>query len=207
VCLRRVAHYEQQIVRDAPLVAQTALVIPTTTLGSRYIATDVNPAAVASTERTAAENGVDGVRAIRSDLVTAVADDIAGRVDVLLFNPPYVVTPSSEVGTADIAAAWAGGTNGREVTDRLLPLVPTLLTPETGRTCSTTRLVRVGWVLHRDVLCHLPDVLRSCIVSTLGVHAALLEYHFHERLDHHEHHCHERLDTVHALQVCLTTTR
>jgi methylase of polypeptide subunit release factors len=133
VCLRRVAHYEQQIVRDAPLVAQTALVIPTTTLGSRYIATDVNPAAVASTERTAAENGVDGVRAIRSDLVTAVADDIAGRVDVLLFNPPYVVTPSSEVGTADIAAAWAGGTNGREVTDRLLPLVPTLLTPETGR--------------------------------------------------------------------------
>lgn len=116
-----------------PLVAQTALVIPTTTLGSRYIATDINPAAVAATERTAAENGVDGVRAIRSDLVTAVADDIAGRVDVLLFNPPYVVTPSSEVGTADIVAAWAGGANGREVTDRLLPLVPALLTPETGR--------------------------------------------------------------------------
>ena len=100
---------------------------------TRYIATDVNPAAVAATELTAVENGVVGLRAVQSDLVTEVADIITGRVDVLLFNPPYVVTPASEVGTTDIAAAWAGGVDGREVTDRLLPLVPALLTPVTGR--------------------------------------------------------------------------
>lgn len=48
---------------------------------------------------------------------------------IQVFNPPYVPTPDEEVTHGGIAAAWAGGARGRRVTDRLLPLLPRLLSP------------------------------------------------------------------------------
>ncbi|XP_027867072.1 methyltransferase N6AMT1-like [Xiphophorus couchianus] len=91
-----------------------------------YLCTDVNPAAAQCTARTACCNRV-ALQPIITDLVQSLLPQLSGKVDVVLFNPPYVVTPSEEVGSRGVEAAWAGGERGRRVTDRFLPLVPQLL--------------------------------------------------------------------------------
>jgi len=53
--------------------------------------------------------------------VEAIEDEVTGKIDVLMFNPPYVVTPPDEVGSTGIEASWAGGKNGREVINELIP--------------------------------------------------------------------------------------
>ncbi|XP_029303887.1 methyltransferase N6AMT1 isoform X1 [Cottoperca gobio] len=91
-----------------------------------YLCTDVNPAAAQCTAKTASCNNVS-LQPVNTSLVDSLLPRLSGNVDVLLFNPPYVVTPSEEVGSTGIEAAWAGGKRGREVTDRFLPLVAQLL--------------------------------------------------------------------------------
>uniref|UniRef100_A0A8C6UP44 Methyltransferase HEMK2 n=1 Tax=Neogobius melanostomus TaxID=47308 RepID=A0A8C6UP44_9GOBI len=91
-----------------------------------YICTDVNAAAAKCTAKTASCNSVP-LQPVITNLVDSLLPRLDGKVDVLLFNPPYVVTPSEEVGSSGIEAAWAGGERGREVLDRFLPVVPQLL--------------------------------------------------------------------------------
>lgn len=71
-----------------------------------------------------------------ADLAAPFLPRLAGAVDLLLFNPPYVLTPKEEVyrpgtqapsASGIIAAAWAGGDRGREVVDRALPLIARFL--------------------------------------------------------------------------------
>ena len=68
-----------------------------------------------------------------ADLASPFLPRLASAVDLLLFNPPYVLTPKEEVyrlgekSPAGIAAAWAGGDKGREVVDRALPLIARFL--------------------------------------------------------------------------------
>ena len=91
-------------------------------------ATDCNPDAVACTVATATKHGVDAnLTVTQCDLLGPLAETLRGTVDLMLFNPPYVLTPSEEVGSNSIAAAWAGGKDGREVLDRLLPHVSSML--------------------------------------------------------------------------------
>lgn len=91
-----------------------------------YFCTDINSTAAAVALKTAAINNVE-ICPVVSDLCSAFSPRLDHSVDVLLFNPPYVVTPSAEVGSKGIEAAWAGGDRGREVMDRMFPWVPRLL--------------------------------------------------------------------------------
>ncbi|NXB81749.1 HEMK2 methyltransferase, partial [Donacobius atricapilla] len=93
-----------------------------------YICTDINPMAAYCTQETALLNNVH-LQPVITDLVKGLSPRLNGKVDLLLFNPPYVVTSSEEVKSHGIEASWAGGKQGREVMDRVFPLVPDLLSP------------------------------------------------------------------------------
>ena len=89
-----------------------------------YLATDINPYACIATKHTSQFNQCS-LQIVNTDLVSGLS--LHKSVDLLVFNPPYVVTSEGEVGGRGIEASWAGGTNGRTVTDRVLVQVPTLL--------------------------------------------------------------------------------
>ncbi|XP_069886627.1 methyltransferase N6AMT1 isoform X2 [Dipodomys merriami] len=93
-----------------------------------YMCTDINPDAAACTLETARCNKVQ-IQPIITDLVKGLLPRLKEKVDLLVFNPPYVVTPPEEVGSQGIEAAWAGGRDGREVMDKFFPLASDLLSP------------------------------------------------------------------------------
>lgn len=90
-------------------------------------ATDINVDACLTTRHTANLNGQAGnVDCINVSLLHT----LKCQFDVIVFNPPYVVTPASELsGAPCLRHAWAGGPRGRLVMDQLFPLIPQLLTP------------------------------------------------------------------------------
>ncbi|WIA35120.1 hypothetical protein OEZ86_003601 [Tetradesmus obliquus] len=98
--------------------------------GCQFFATDINPAALQAAAQTLASHQVHGVQLVQTDLVASLIPRLAGAIDLLLFNPPYVPTPDEEVQRQGIAQAWAGGVDGRRVTDRLLAQLPDLLSPQ-----------------------------------------------------------------------------
>lgn len=55
---------------------------------------DINDRACSTAARTAAQNGVS-IEIVRSNLLTSLAG-IQGKVDLLVFNPPYVPTEELE---------------------------------------------------------------------------------------------------------------
>eukprot|EP00794_Sanderia_malayensis_P015120 gene15120-16676_t len=91
-----------------------------------FIATDINQQAVLCAKETSLVNNTD-INCILDNLSSSLAQRLRRNVDVVLFNPPYVVTPSDEIGGQSIEAAWAGGRDGREVIDKFLPQVGELL--------------------------------------------------------------------------------
>ena len=59
-----------------------------------------------------------------ANLVYPYATRLNQKIDILVFNPPYVPTHSDEAidaqSTANISGAWAGGKSGMQVTDIIL---------------------------------------------------------------------------------------
>ena len=97
-----------------------------------FIGTDKNPDAVRVTKRvlnhffpsveaSRVRIGNGKVKISTKIVQTSFADCLVleGQVNVLLFNPPYVVTPPDEMEGCGISISWAGGKRGREV--RLSP--------------------------------------------------------------------------------------
>ncbi|CAG0919880.1 unnamed protein product [Notodromas monacha] len=93
--------------------------------GPLCFATDISNFACQAAPKTARPRLVETVE---SDLSFCFQPRLGGKVDLLVFNPPYVPTDDDEV-QVDTARRWAGGENGRRVIDRLLPDVHELLSP------------------------------------------------------------------------------
>jgi release factor glutamine methyltransferase len=91
-----------------------------------FNSTDINKNACLATKKTSNVNNND-INIINCDLLMPMMDKLNGKIDILIFNPPYVVTEPDELGSKSIEAAWAGGKDGREVMDRLFPYVDNLL--------------------------------------------------------------------------------
>ncbi|ORX34951.1 S-adenosyl-L-methionine-dependent methyltransferase [Kockovaella imperatae] len=97
-----------------------------------YICTDINPHANNATRRTAGHNDVS-LEILLSNLVDPLERRAESRIDILLFNPPYVPTSAEEMAGSqverDVAGAWAGGSTGMQVTNVVLDMIPRLLSP------------------------------------------------------------------------------
>ena len=81
---------------------------------SFHFATDINMKCCLKTYELCARNG-----ALVAPFCDEFAQHFRGKIDVVMFNPPYVETPDDELASAQkergIAASWAGGQDGSAV--------------------------------------------------------------------------------------------
>ncbi|XP_053994391.1 methyltransferase N6AMT1 [Hylaeus volcanicus] len=96
---------------------------------SYHLAIDINRNACKATRKTATLNSVD-VDVLQADLLSSIRSDLV--FDIVLFNPPYVVTRDDEILDERLLfKSWAGGTNGRKVMERVFSSIPAILS-DTG---------------------------------------------------------------------------
>ncbi|KAL0118410.1 hypothetical protein PUN28_009221 [Cardiocondyla obscurior] len=103
----------------------TALAMALKKHNSHFIAIDINPDACKITKRTSLDNSVD-VDVLQMNLLDCI--QIKCTFDVILFNPPYVVTEYDEVlDDRLVFKTWAGGKNGREIMEQVFNIIPEIL--------------------------------------------------------------------------------
>jgi len=101
---------------------------------------DVNFAACNATKRTAVQNNIPGnLEVIRCNLMDSIRDRLHQNIDLIVCNPPYVVTTNEELNYVKssvshdigIEAAWAGGIDGcSSVTNSLIQALPEILSSQ-----------------------------------------------------------------------------
>ncbi|KAF9015035.1 S-adenosyl-L-methionine-dependent methyltransferase [Cyathus striatus] len=95
-----------------------------------YLCTDINIRACNATLATGIRNQI-ALNTIHASLASPLHLRLAHSVDIIVFNPPYVPTTSNEAldaqGHHDITGAWAGGTDGMQITNQFLGRVDELL--------------------------------------------------------------------------------
>lgn len=170
---------------DAPLALEIgtgtgciALSLASEHKGTRVIATDLSPVAVALAMRNRdALNLAGAVDVVECDLAAGVPDVLFGRFDLLVSNPPYIPSDvlakevPAEVKDHEPELALDGGEDGLDVFRRILALAPQVLAPG-GTLCvelfednvhAAADLVRSnsGWsrVEVKEDLTHRPRVL------------------------------------------------
>ena len=101
------------------------------TRGCYCLAVDINRVACVATKETLSNHALDGnVDVVNCDALVPFLGRLEGAVDLVAFNPPYVLTPDEEVSRGGIAAAWAGEHKGRAVIDRVLEMVAGTIAPD-----------------------------------------------------------------------------
>lgn len=99
-------------------------------------ATDISSEACRTTKKCANYHEQINVQVIRTNLAESLVDRLQNKVDLLIFNPPYVPTNSDETKTVasnQIQLSWAGGRHGRQIIDRfLINFVPRLISKPHG---------------------------------------------------------------------------
>lgn len=102
------------------------------------LSTDINAVACSVTKRTAANNPPAKVDTLQMNLVDGFRPNC---IDLLIFNPPYVVTSDEElisskmpegqeITSKNLVYTWAGGENGRRVIDILIENLEHILSAE-----------------------------------------------------------------------------
>ncbi|CAK5097301.1 unnamed protein product [Meloidogyne enterolobii] len=93
------------------------------------ICTDLNLSALKCTESTAKLNsiGLEFLECVQCDAIGPLLPRLYNSLDLLLLNPPYVLTEENPENEKDIC--FAGGPEGRNLLNKLLPFISKLLSP------------------------------------------------------------------------------
>ncbi len=89
---------------------------------SLFVGTDINPRAIELTKKMFELNQCSSSLQL---IETNLMEGLHHKFDVIIFNPPYVATESSELIHAQITkgieASYAGGLHGVEVLQKFMP--------------------------------------------------------------------------------------